>query len=80
MSDQVGNQNVGFLMTRLKFKGVGTHWKRLGDEPPLMSTTTNCMFFFLLLTKTDSTADQPLCLRYIDSTIPVLPKSEISSL
>ena len=26
------------------------------------------------------TADQHLCFRYIDSTIPLLPKSEISSL
>ena len=25
-------------------------------------------------------ADQPLCFRYMDSTIPLLPKSEISSL
>ena len=25
-------------------------------------------------------ADQPLCFRYIDRTIPLLPKSEISSL
>ena len=25
-------------------------------------------------------ADQPLCFRYIDNTIPLLPKSEISSL
>ena len=25
-------------------------------------------------------ADQRLCLRYIDSTIPLLPKAEISSL
>ena len=25
-------------------------------------------------------ADQPLCFHYIDSTIPLLPKSEISSL
>ena len=28
----------------------------------------------------NSEADQRLCFRYIDSTIPLLPKSEISSL
>ena len=28
----------------------------------------------------DREADQPLCFRYIDSTIPLLPISEISSL
>ena len=28
----------------------------------------------------DRTADQHLCFRYIDSTIPLLPESEISSL
>ena len=28
----------------------------------------------------DRTADQRICFRYIDSTIPLLPKSEISSL
>ena len=28
----------------------------------------------------DRTADQRLCFRYMDSTIPLLPKSEISSL
>ena len=30
--------------------------------------------------RSNSTADQRLCFRYIDSTIPLLPKSKISSL
>ena len=39
--------------------------------------------FFLHICKNKgvgSVADQRLCFRYIDRTIPVLPKSEISSL
>ena len=30
--------------------------------------------------RSNCTADQRLCFRYMDSTIPLLPKSEISSL
>ena len=37
-------------------------------------------FFAYVKTKTHQEADQCLCFRYTDSTIPLLPKSEISSL
>ena len=57
MLDQVGNQNVGFLMTQLICicENNGANQFNLAE-------------------------DQYLCFCYIDSMIPLLPKSQISSL
>ena len=106
MSDQVGNQNVGFLMTRLLSSNIikyppylvfclgGSrfsmyqYWKVIPITKVYfhMSRVVRKPAFCICGNKDADQlrgyreADQRLCFRYTDSTIPLLPKSATSSL
>ena len=93
MSDLFGNQNFGFLMSWLICRltklnvtnpGTGTHHQNVYclQMSRVMRNPTFC-----ICENKDADqlrgyhkADQCLCFRYIDSTIPLLSKSEMSSL
>ena len=71
VSDQVGNQNLGFLMMQFIYE----------------QRREQTVFFCICENKDadhqlrgNREADQRLCFRYMDSTISLLPKYKISSL
>ena len=75
MSDQVRNQNIGFLMTRL----IRTN-DRLYKPPYEKTLFCICKNKGADQLRDNRAADPRLCFHYTDCTIPLLPKSEISSL
>ena len=78
MSDLVGNPEDGFSHNQAQL--VPTTFELCLEKTCFLHRCENKDKDHMPVTANYHAADQGLCFRYIDSTIPLLPESEISSI